>query len=538
MTNWNDLSMKERAAYIKAGVKNGLRSIDDIQKSYNDFANGGPKKDKSLFDKEKVLNRVYGDNMGTSGGPGTSFPVINAITQYFTNDNNSVSNRIEYLEKIRKSLPEKTPDSKANLMKRRLAGEISDKELWEGSAAYGLEMIKQHEDAKRIYLGYEPKYGTMEPSQYQPTIGKANNPYQVNALLSDESFEDLILPLYQQWKSGNITDFKRTKWSSKIKDFKKEPRIEDHGKTALIKDIPYLSNATLSEGFDNKGQYISLFDTWDYNTGYMGKPGDNIGKWIGGKPFDIYQRYYLDEWLDIQEEAKGNPYIVPAVITESKKANGGSLNNTLAKPFSYQQIPEVRFANGGQTEPPKLKRVDLQEWYDKEGLEIAGQKRKVSISALEQLQDSLIARGQKDPKRYGLPQRLAILATSANEIDERGAATVGVGGNGYLGLSKSRMPLSYLDDTPKGRGAQIHHILEDLNNVYTGNHPMAGNWNDGGSGGLTVMSGQDGFNKFWSSPSVWDAAQYLNKSYIRPAGRIDAWNNRSKTAKNMQKHLK
>lgn len=39
--SWNDLSMRDRAAFIKVGVKNGLYSIQDIQKAYNKFAEGG-----------------------------------------------------------------------------------------------------------------------------------------------------------------------------------------------------------------------------------------------------------------------------------------------------------------------------------------------------------------------------------------------------------------------------------------------------------------------------------------------------------------
>lgn len=43
MKDWNELSMKERAAFIKVGVSNGLKSIDDIQKSYREYAGGGYK---------------------------------------------------------------------------------------------------------------------------------------------------------------------------------------------------------------------------------------------------------------------------------------------------------------------------------------------------------------------------------------------------------------------------------------------------------------------------------------------------------------
>lgn len=182
------------------------------------------------------------------------------------------------------------------------------------------------------------------------------------------------------------------------------------------------------------------------------------------------------------------------------------------------------FEDGGKktAETPTLKKVDFNEWFEQEG----NRNRPVNIPAMEQLQDSLVAR------KFRLPQRLAILATAAQEMDSKGAASRGVGGNGYLGLSEKRMPTSYLNDTEKGRGKQIHYLLEDLLTTHSDN------WLDGGSGGPTIMSGQDGFNQFWESPNVYEATRILNKSYIRPAGKLDSWNNRAGVAKAMQKHLK
>lgn len=40
---WNKLSMRDRANYIKLGVKNGITSIDEIRNVYNEYAEGGLK---------------------------------------------------------------------------------------------------------------------------------------------------------------------------------------------------------------------------------------------------------------------------------------------------------------------------------------------------------------------------------------------------------------------------------------------------------------------------------------------------------------
>lgn len=169
---------------------------------------------------------------------------------------------------------------------------------------------------------------------------------------------------------------------------------------------------------------------------------------------------------------------------------------------------------------PKPRVVNFEEFVEKEG----NRGRYLDIPAISQLQDSLIARG------WGEPQRLAILATSAQEMGKDGAASRGIGGNGYLGYSSQRMPISYLSNTPDGRAEQIHFLIEDL----LVKHPN--NWLGGGKGGPYLKNGVDAYDKFWNSNDVNEATQIFNKSVIRPAGGLNAWKNRAKVAEDMEKH--
>lgn len=280
---------------------------------------------RSLFNKEKVLNRVAGDahTFDDSNGGVTS-----AVLQYLFNDDDFVNNRIKTAELGAKKYRDVLTSGDYGLIYRTFRDLPKDEQKIFDAGRMEIP-IKQHEDAKRIYLGYPPKYGTMEPSKYRPTIGKSESPYQVNPLMTDSEFNNLILPLYTQWKTGVGPEVPIMSGYLKIGN-KHAPRVEDVGNVALARNLPYISDATISEGFDKNGQYISLYDVWDYNTNVLKTPGDNIGKWIGGKPFDIYQRYYLDDWLDIPEGERGNPYIAPSYI-EAQKANGSGL-----------------FANGGK----------------------------------------------------------------------------------------------------------------------------------------------------------------------------------------------
>lgn len=353
MNNWNNLTMAQKAELMNIYVSNGITNINDIKDLYNSFKYGGDNnkladggKGKPLFNKEKILNRIPGDALGSGGIGGP----IEGVWRYFTNRNSAVKDRLDHAKEMYEKYKDKISSDPSGDNDETWNGlsmnEIED--LW---LAYMYPSIKVHEDAKRIYLGYPQLFDSFEPSPNKPTIGKSDNPYQLNALLNDDEFEGLIFPAWSAWKKGDnsfIEPGMQIRYGApKEIDVN---RVEDRGKTALLRDAPHIEDATLSEGFDNKGQYISLYDIWDYNTKVDHTSGDNVGKWIGGKPFEIYQRYYLDDWLDIPEENRGNPYIAPAIITADKKADGGLLEGAAIVAFGRDakySLGGNLFANGG-----------------------------------------------------------------------------------------------------------------------------------------------------------------------------------------------
>lgn len=56
--SWNDLSMKDRASYIKLGIENGITDLDTIRGIYNKFVIGGPIK-KSYKDFSTRLSKAW-----------------------------------------------------------------------------------------------------------------------------------------------------------------------------------------------------------------------------------------------------------------------------------------------------------------------------------------------------------------------------------------------------------------------------------------------------------------------------------------------
>ena len=53
---WSDLSMAERAKYIKLGVQSGITNLNDIRKGYNSFARGGYTKWKEKIREHKGID--------------------------------------------------------------------------------------------------------------------------------------------------------------------------------------------------------------------------------------------------------------------------------------------------------------------------------------------------------------------------------------------------------------------------------------------------------------------------------------------------
>ena len=138
---------------------------------------------------------------------------------------------------------------------------------------------------------------------------------------------------------------------------------------------------------------------------------------------------------------------------------------------------------------------------------------------MEQLQDSLIARG------IGEPQRLAILS---NVLHESGGDPKAVGPGNFKGIAQwgaDRYP------NTEDLGEQIKYLLD------TSSNPVDPHWSHGGAGVPAINNLKAGYNSFWNNTNPYNATLYYSKGYVRPkeeAARI----NRAKEADNMFKNLK
>ena len=150
---------------------------------------------------------------------------------------------------------------------------------------------------KYLHLPYDT--GLLMESKYKPTRLQSTNE-------KTYKFRSSMTPGY---------------WNDVVEDMV----MGEHNKNQYYDQS--LNEFTAYRDRDEKGDFVSIYDEWDYNPAVRGgnkKLNKVIDSVTGGKPFVIYDRVYLDDYYDIPEEARGNPFITPAVVTAYKK--GGRIH--------------------------------------------------------------------------------------------------------------------------------------------------------------------------------------------------------------------
>lgn len=211
------------------------------------------------------------------------------------------------------------------------------------------------EDMARDYLFAEylgipkenrkyPSTGIFTQSEYSPSMGSNTDTKYVR--FSDEENRNKIVSIYNDLVSRIVT---APGTSRKVRSGKPYfsgvgnnlYRITPgkSGKNYVVSELstydfnedPYaasLGQYTVGRGFDNKGQYVSVYDEWDLNPmNVLGSPayplpkklvkkfsslGDASGKF--GKPVKYYDRIYLDDYYDIPEQYRGNYYLPEVTV--------------------------------------------------------------------------------------------------------------------------------------------------------------------------------------------------------------------------------
>lgn len=137
------------------------------------------------------------------------------------------------------------------------------------------------EEAYRLALGLPTEQNYIVPSKYKPT--SSTDPNMSYYTMPDVFNPQALIEAYMeeaQNKPGQKVNIKRL-----APYIKNEDRIDS-------KDLPFeqtdpLQNFQLSQGSDDRGNYISLYDIYDF-----GAPFDQLIYGSNRKPIEFYDRFY------------------------------------------------------------------------------------------------------------------------------------------------------------------------------------------------------------------------------------------------------
>jgi hypothetical protein len=182
--------------------------------------------------------------------------------------------------------------------------------------------LPKRDDAFSMYLGMPQKNNSFGISEYQPVDSKENK-YYFKPNYLDENLKNALVSDYFNKKVNNkdskVIMNERNSFFRQKRDSLQKAGIpwEDPINAEWYADNP-LGDFKVSEGKDEKGQYLSIYDVWDLNPFKVGKgsstnpaasalkafaklrgiDADNdseISEIFGaGKPFEIYDRIYYD----------------------------------------------------------------------------------------------------------------------------------------------------------------------------------------------------------------------------------------------------
>ena len=180
------------------------------------------------------------------------------------------------------------------------------------------------EDMWRFYLDIPQVNNSIIKSEYKPT--KSTDPNSKYYTISDEAYDSESL----------------TNWKESIEGLAKRHEKEG-GKFPLQthSGISGLSNITIDKGSDKKGDYYSIYDKYDFNI-----PGQKLI----GKPYEIYDRIYLDKPSNTTQ-APINNINEDYRIGLQKYQEGGKVKDP---PLYSDRVKTVRTETGAYPDPNRI----------------------------------------------------------------------------------------------------------------------------------------------------------------------------------------
>ena len=335
---WDSLSLREKSEMMRVAVRNGITDLKTIREKYNEFAEGGDTKQPVTIGGAGYIP----DNFGQGALDMVRRKLYDNVQPWGYND---IPQRVWNAVVLNK--PEPYDDN--NESRQRA---IRD-DLW---ATY----LQIPQKDRHVIEGGKV---TLEPSPYKPKGAvKEKDTYRFNQL-SDAARQGILA--YTGQTPGGLT----------IDGLPYLPlntnRVVYPNDINAYTELEGLGQFTVGRGRNDKGEYVSYYDSWD-----LGDTNDSYKDMsLGiGKPFNIYDRIYLDDYYEVPEEHRGGSYLPEVTVFGNKHSDGGSIRIKPENRGKFTALKErtghsaTWFKEHGTPAQRKMATFDLNSRHWKHGL--------------------------------------------------------------------------------------------------------------------------------------------------------------------------
>lgn len=290
---WSELSMTERNEVIKMAVAQGIRDISSIKNLYEESING---------------SRRFEDGGGmeitprTTGGAG-----------YIPN--NYGQGAIDYIRRKLydnilpwgyNDIPQRVYN--AVVRNKKEEDETRDRAIRDDLFATYLQI--PNSERHNINGGK----ATLSKSEYKPKGAVKDKPtYRFAELTPPAKYGILAY-------AGQVPGGLNIEGGDYLPIGKN--RVIYPNDINAFSELEGLGQFTVGRGYDKKGEYISYYDSWDL--GDTNNPYKDMSLGIG-KPFNVYDRIYLDDYYKVPEPTHST-YLPEIIVWGDKKAEGGPIH--------------------------------------------------------------------------------------------------------------------------------------------------------------------------------------------------------------------
>ena len=186
-------------------------------------------------------------------------------------------------------------------------GEIKKREDFSGnllSKTIARGQWNRHGDLTRYYFGAPLVNGTLPYSNYRPSNSIEDKKY---IAINSPEFQENIIDAYfnhpelyidsrghyDGYRHNSISSDKATRYRNQV------------GDSSTLSNLGVFK---LGSGVDDKGQYISYYDIWDSDNRTKGSATMKKEHLGAGKPFEVYDRIYLDDYYGVNSAQEPDSY--------------------------------------------------------------------------------------------------------------------------------------------------------------------------------------------------------------------------------------